>query len=418
MRRHPIAFLSVFLCLITFLFSASSVSAQTSADVVLYAAGTPTKAGNWLVVADSTAASGSRLANPNASAAKLTVPLASPPNYFEMTFYAEAGKAYRLWLRGKAESNSYNNDSVYVQFSGSTTSSGAAAYLIGTTSAATVIIEDCTGCGLSGWGWQDNGYGTGVLGAAIYFAQTGQQTIRIQSREDGISIDQIVLSPSTYISSAPGALKKDATILAPNDGALPNQAPQVNITAYSEPSSTQQASASTATAVPTVQGPAPLVVHFSANASDPDGSIVAYSWDFGDSQSSQLVDPIHTYITPGSYNARLTVTDNLGVSATDILSVTVVVPTGATIFKVLGWNMHKGIGTDNVNSLSRIADYINKANADVAAVCELMDYSTTSPGKGAERSATEEKRCRLVLPLDACKSGRESRTAHPLEASF
>ena len=30
----------------------------------------------------------------------------------------------------------------------------------------------------------------------MYFATTGPQTIRIQRREDGISIDQIVLSPA------------------------------------------------------------------------------------------------------------------------------------------------------------------------------------------------------------------------------
>ncbi|MEJ7709165.1 MAG: hypothetical protein WKF84_04730 [Pyrinomonadaceae bacterium] len=182
---------------------------------MLWASEASVKVGRWNVVTDSGAAGGARLANPNASAAKLSTALANPADYFEMTFYAEAGKPYRLWLRGKAESNSYNNDSVYVQFSGSTTgsSSGAAAYRIGTTSAATVILEDCTGCGLSGWGWQDSGYGAGVLGATVYFAQTGPQTLRIQPREDGLSIDQVVLSPGTFLSTMPGATKNDSTIL-------------------------------------------------------------------------------------------------------------------------------------------------------------------------------------------------------------
>ena len=30
-----------------------------------------------------------------------------PPNYFEMTFNAEAGRRYRLWMRGKADSNNW-----------------------------------------------------------------------------------------------------------------------------------------------------------------------------------------------------------------------------------------------------------------------------------------------------------------------
>ena len=74
------------------------------------------------------------------------------------------------------------------------------------------MIEDCNGCGVSGWGWQDNGYGIGVLGPVMYFT-AGAQTIRIQDREDGIAIDQIVLSPDTYLNSSPGLTKNDTTIL-------------------------------------------------------------------------------------------------------------------------------------------------------------------------------------------------------------
>ena len=76
-----------------------------------------------------------------------------------------------------------------------------------------MTLEDCINCGVSGWGWQDNGLGAGVLGEQTYFAATGTQKIRIQTREDGFSIDQIVLSPSTYLNVAPGRLKNDATIL-------------------------------------------------------------------------------------------------------------------------------------------------------------------------------------------------------------
>ena len=74
-------------------------------------------------------------------------------------------------------------------------------------------IEDCSGCGVSNWGWQDNGYGTNVMGPLIYFAAGGPQTIRIQTREDGFAIDQIVLSHTTFVNSSPGGLKDDATIL-------------------------------------------------------------------------------------------------------------------------------------------------------------------------------------------------------------
>lgn len=182
-------------------------------DIVLYAADASARAGTWRVVSDSTAAGGSRMYQPDAGAAKITSPAASPGNYFELTFTAEAGRAYRLWMRGKADANLWSNDSVFAQFSGSVTSAGAARWRIGTTSAAEWNLEDCSGCGLSGWGWQDNGWGTGVMGPLVYFATSGTQRIRIQQREDGVSIDQIVLSPSTYLNTSPGLLKGDATVL-------------------------------------------------------------------------------------------------------------------------------------------------------------------------------------------------------------
>ena len=64
-----------------------------------------------------------------------------------------------------------------------------------------------------GWGWQDNGWGVGVAGPPIYFARSGPQVIRVSTREDGFSIDQIVLSSGRYAVTSPGALKNDTTIL-------------------------------------------------------------------------------------------------------------------------------------------------------------------------------------------------------------
>ena len=64
-------------------------------------------------------------------------------------------------------------------------------------SATDVNLEDCSGCGQSGWGWQDNGWGSATaIGTHVYFRNPGTHTIRIQTREDGFAIDQIVLSPA------------------------------------------------------------------------------------------------------------------------------------------------------------------------------------------------------------------------------
>ncbi|HVL66470.1 MAG TPA: phospholipase D-like domain-containing protein [Vicinamibacterales bacterium] len=190
-----------------------SNTTSTAQEIVLWAADATRTSGGWRLAADVTAAAGLRMHHPDAGAAKLNAPLASPTDYFELTFSAEAGKAYRLWIRGKADNNHWANDSVFVQFSNSVDASGSSIWRIGTTSAAEVNLEECSGCGLAGWGWQDNGWGSGVLGPLVYFRKSGTQTIRIQTREDGFSIDQIVLSPSAYLHTAPGANKNDTRIL-------------------------------------------------------------------------------------------------------------------------------------------------------------------------------------------------------------
>jgi phosphatidylserine/phosphatidylglycerophosphate/cardiolipin synthase-like enzyme len=203
-------------------------------DIILYASGATARAGNWRVVSDGSAAGGAAMQHPDAGAAKVTSASSNPSHYFEVQFDAEAGRGYRLWMRGKAASNLWSNDSVFVQFAGSVTSGGSATWRIGTTSATEYNLEDCGGCGLSGWGWQDNGWGIGVMGPLVYFATTGPQRMRIQTREDGLSIDQIVLSPSTYLNVAPGALKNDNTILSKTSGSTSEPPPPPPATSSGE----------------------------------------------------------------------------------------------------------------------------------------------------------------------------------------
>jgi hypothetical protein len=186
-------------------------------EVVLHVRTSPTVAGNWRLIADSAAAGGGRLWNPDTAAPKLTAPSAMPADYFELSFVADAGRPYRLWIRGNAEGNYYGNDSVFVQFSGTVDANGTPVYRIGTSGATVTSVEEGSGMGLSSWGWADNGYGT--MGPLLYFAASGPQTIRVQRREDGISIDQIILSPSAFLTRPPGASKNDATIYAMNAGA-------------------------------------------------------------------------------------------------------------------------------------------------------------------------------------------------------
>ena len=61
----------------------------------------------------------------------------------------------------------------------------------------------------------------------------------------------------------------------------------------------------------------------SSTSADADGSLTRFAWDFGDGQTSTAANPSHTYAAPGSYNVRLTVTDNQAVADNETHAVTV-----------------------------------------------------------------------------------------------
>ena len=170
--------------------------------------------GAWRIVEDETALFGRRVWHPNASAPKLTAPLANPTDYIDIGFLADPSQEYKLWIRLKADANHWGNDSVFVQFSGAKDGAGNPLYAVGSTSALAVNLEECSGCGISGWGWEDDGWGAvNRNGVTLRFPEGGRQMMRIQTREDGVSIDQIVLSSERYLTARPGTAKHDDTHL-------------------------------------------------------------------------------------------------------------------------------------------------------------------------------------------------------------
>lgn len=351
-ERWPLKFLLGSLFFIA--FAAGTSDAQTSADdIVLYASEASVRVGRWDVVSDQTAAGGWLLSNPDAAAAKLATPLANPANYFELTFHATAGKPYHLWVRGKALRNHYNNDSIYVQFSGSVTQAGAAQYRIGTTSALFVSIEEGSSAGLAGWGWNDNSYGG--LGTPIYFQTSGLQTIRIQQREDGIALDQIVLSPDTYLNASPGATKNDTRILPKTvfQPPPPNEPPSVSVVAQ-----------------PTA-GQAPLSVSFTANAGDSDGSIATYNWDFGNGQTSGTgPNAATTFSAAGTYTAVVTVRDNGGVAASAAVTISVSPPAPTPTPRPIQ------TGAVDITSPPAAADPVNRNVTEYEKILEDGEFNT------------------------------------------
>jgi len=188
-------------------------------EIVFHPAHMTSGNGGWTYGDDSAAADGAMMWHPNANGAKLAAPLADPTNYFDVSFPADPTQVYKLWIRLKAQGNNAFNDSVFVQFDDAVDGSGAPVYQIGTTSGLAVNLEECSGCGLSGWGWRDDAWGSqGAISSvtlAFPAAKTGRMwhRIRVQTREDGVMIDQIVLSASKYKGTRPGSVKNDATIL-------------------------------------------------------------------------------------------------------------------------------------------------------------------------------------------------------------
>jgi len=68
------------------------------------------------------------------------------------------------------------------------------------------------------------------------------------------------------------------------------------------------------------------IVTFNATASyDPDGSVVGYTWNFGDGNITTVLNPIvaHAYADNGTYTVTLTVTDNDGAIGVTSASITV-----------------------------------------------------------------------------------------------
>jgi hypothetical protein len=83
-----------------------------------------------------------------------------------------------------------------------------------------------------------------------------------------------------------------------------------------------------ATAAP-ASGAAPLAVQFSSVASDADGDEVTTAWSFGNGARATGAGPAYTYTQPGTYTARVTVTDPSGATGTDTVQVTVAPTTGS-----------------------------------------------------------------------------------------
>jgi uncharacterized repeat protein (TIGR01451 family) len=74
--------------------------------------------------------------------------------------------------------------------------------------------------------------------------------------------------------------------------------------------------------------PSDSVVFFNSSTGS---GLLTYAWDFGDSTTSNVMDPVHIYATGGTYLVCLTISDSLGCSNSLCLNVTVNIPSSVSL---------------------------------------------------------------------------------------
>lgn len=140
-----------------------------------------------------------------------------------------------------------------------------------------------------------------------------------------------------------------------------------------------------------------LPTRFDATASvDPDGTITAYSWEFGDGTTGTGVTPEHTFTAPGDHQVRLTVTDDDGGHASVQHTVHVLdaalldVPlcgdqdgSAPVVLRCPAYDREPGVETWQVGRSGRVTfDYVyrNAADADQLSFYVVDDEAGTVDG--------------------------------------
>ena len=144
-----------------------------------------------------------------------------------------------------------------------------------------------------------------------------------------------------------------------------------------------------------------------SGSSDPDGSITAYLWNFGDGASASTVSPAHAYAAAGTYTVRLTVTDNSGLTGSAQTTVTIAaappVGDGAVLYQSYCSSCHGpgGRGGPAGSVVGENAKDITEAIAEEPTM-RFLSLLTTAQiasigsylSNGDEKDKKDKKKCR------------------------
>ncbi len=146
----------------------------------------------------------------------------------------------------------------------------------------------------------------------------------------------------------------------------------------------------------TTGGPAGVVVHFTANAHDPDGAILDYRWTYDDGCFSAEANPTKSFPAPGDYTVCLTVTDDQGntAAATRLISVGMGKPVA-----VFTDDFDYGLAPATINF-----DASSSTPGDAPIVSYAWDFGDGNTASGPVASHTFESNGDYVVALTVTDS--------------
>ena len=154
------------------------------------------------------------------------------------------------------------------------------------------------------WDFKDGNTGSGQT-ITHTFSSTGSYNVELTVTDN---------------DGATGSATKNVTVIE-----APNQPPTANFTATP------------------ISGVVPLQVSFNtSSSSDSDGNIISYAWDFKDGNTGSGETINHTFSSIGSYNVKLTVTDNEGATDSTTKTITVTEPPNQSPIASLLPALHQG----------------------------------------------------------------------------
>jgi PKD repeat protein len=101
-----------------------------------------------------------------------------------------------------------------------------------------------------------------------------------------------------------------------------------------------------------------------SGSSDPDGTIVSYAWDFGDSGTGTGVSPTHTYAAAGTYTVSLTVTDDGGLTDTATTTATIEPAVQLVDLDITRFSVRKSVKLRNGQSVTIEMTVANNGTVD------------------------------------------------------